>query len=93
MLWVYNDASPEGWKASGAAAAAAAAARAGPGQLSLTPALPSSAADVLLDLGWTLKSPWFQRDIPLSFDILMENMHDPSHVPQSHSGVIVRLAN
>lgn len=32
------------------------------------------------------------QDIPLSFDIIVENLLDPAHVPQSHSGVIVRVA-
>jgi phenylpropionate dioxygenase-like ring-hydroxylating dioxygenase large terminal subunit len=60
-----------------AAAAAAAAVR------------PAAACSELLDQGWELKSPWFQRDIPLSFDVLLENMTDPAHVPQSHHGVVV----
>jgi phenylpropionate dioxygenase-like ring-hydroxylating dioxygenase large terminal subunit len=51
---------------------------------------PAAASTELLDKGWELKSPWFQRDIPLSFDVLLENMTDPAHVPQSHHGVVVR---
>jgi pheophorbide a oxygenase len=76
MLWVFGDPSAEGWKASGAASAAG-------------PTTPSSAFDEMLEGSLAVKSPWFQRDVPLSFETLMENLHDPSHVPQSHSGVIV----
>lgn len=39
--------------------------------------------------GCELKSPWFQRDVPLSYDILLENFTDPAHVPHSHHGVVV----
>lgn len=31
----------------------------------------------------------YQRDLPMGFDLMMENMTDPAHVPQSHHGVIV----
>ena len=63
-----------------AAAAAAAAA-----------ALPAAASPELMQQGWEIKSPWFQRDVPLSYDILLENMTDPAHVPQSHHGVVVSV--
>jgi hypothetical protein len=52
---------------------------------------PAAACSELLDQGWELKSPWFQRDVPLSFDVLLENMTDPAHVPQSHHGIVVSL--
>lgn len=74
MLWVFADSSPEGWKEATAADG--------------TPVRPAAASTELLDKGWELKSPWFQRDIPLSFDVLLENMTDPAHVPQSHHGVV-----
>lgn len=47
-------------------------------------------ADLLMPEGYQLMSPWFQRDVPLSYDILLENFLDPAHVPHSHHGVVVR---
>lgn len=72
MLWVWGDSSPAGWAASSEPGASR----------------PSSLASELAEGGWELKAPWFQRDSPLSYDILLENMTDPSHVPQSHHGVM-----
>lgn len=51
--------------------------------------LPSSASPDVVDKGWEVKTPWFQRDVPLSFDVIMENLTDPAHVAHSHHGVIV----
>lgn len=48
-------------------------------------------AHLLMPEGWEIKSPWFQRDVPLSYDVLFENFLDPSHVPHSHHGVIVSV--
>jgi hypothetical protein len=39
-----------------------------------THAAPTSAAAELVEGRAELKGPWFQRDAPLSYDILMENM-------------------
>ncbi|KAF6259816.1 pheophorbide a oxygenase [Scenedesmus sp. NREL 46B-D3] len=78
MLWVFADSSPEGWREAMAADG--------------TPVRPAAASSELLEQGWELKAPWFQRDVPLSFDVLLENMTDPAHVPQSHHGVVVRSA-
>ncbi|WIA44126.1 hypothetical protein OEZ86_010468 [Tetradesmus obliquus] len=74
MLWVFADSSPEGWAEATAADG--------------TPAPPAAASSELTQQGWEIKSPWCQRDVPLSFDILLENMTDPAHVPQSHHGVV-----
>ena len=52
-------------------------------------ALPAAASPELMQQGWEIKSPWFQRDVPLSYDVLLENFTDPAHVPQSHHGVVV----
>eukprot|EP00878_Enallax_costatus_P007156 GHUV01007500.1.p1 GENE.GHUV01007500.1~~GHUV01007500.1.p1 ORF type:complete len:476 (+),score=90.11 GHUV01007500.1:173-1600(+) len=72
LLWVYADSSPQTWAAASA------------GKLGL----PSSAFPELVDGDWDLKRPWFQRDVPLSFDVVMENATDPAHVAHSHHGVI-----
>eukprot|EP00878_Enallax_costatus_P015580 GHUV01016320.1.p1 GENE.GHUV01016320.1~~GHUV01016320.1.p1 ORF type:complete len:530 (+),score=157.13 GHUV01016320.1:235-1824(+) len=72
LLWVYADSSPPTW-------AAAAAGKLG---------LPPAASPDIVHKGWELKRPWFQRDVPLSFDVIMENLTDPAHVAHSHHGVI-----
>lgn len=72
MLWVFADSSPAGWTQA----------------MSTAAGRPSSCAEELTQKGWTLKAPWFQRDIPLSFDVFLENLTDPAHVPQSHHGVV-----
>jgi pheophorbide a oxygenase len=72
MLWVYADSSPQTW---------AAAEDGGLG-------LPSSASPDITEKDWEVKTPWFQRDVPLSYDVIMENLTDPAHVPHSHHGVI-----
>lgn len=51
--------------------------------------LPSAASPEIVHEGWEVKRPWFQRDVPLSFDVIMENLTDPAHVAHSHHGVIV----
>lgn len=55
----------------------------------LTPALvpgsngaPSSPDEVDLDVRW------FHRDLPVSYDTLVENLVDPTHIPFAHHGVI-----
>ena len=40
------------------------------------------AGDLSVDLG-----RFYVRDMPLPFDILVENIHDQSHVPFAHHGV------
>jgi phenylpropionate dioxygenase-like ring-hydroxylating dioxygenase large terminal subunit len=52
-------------------------------------AVPSTASRELLSGELEVKSPWFQRDVPMSLDTLIENFVDPSHVPHSHHGVVV----
>lgn len=31
--------------------------------------------------------PWYSRELPMSYEFLMENQSDPSHVPFAHHGV------
>lgn len=49
---------------------------------------PAAAPPELLSGDWTLKQDWFQRDAPVPYDALVENIVDPSHVQFSHHGVI-----
>ena len=35
-----------------------------------------------------LASGWFTRDLPYSFDVLMENLADPAHLPFSHHNLM-----
>jgi phenylpropionate dioxygenase-like ring-hydroxylating dioxygenase large terminal subunit len=32
-------------------------------------------------------TPWMARDMPMRWEMLVENVSDPSHVPFSHHGV------
>ena len=49
---------------------------------------PECACPELLSGEFAEKDKWFQRDVPLSYDVLLENFLDPAHVPQSHHGVL-----
>jgi phenylpropionate dioxygenase-like ring-hydroxylating dioxygenase large terminal subunit len=84
LLWVYAD-------ARGPAASQAGSGANGDGTAS-SASSPAPPAQLLMPEDWTIKSPWFQRDIPLSYDVLFENFLDPSHVPHSHHGVVVSVA-
>lgn len=33
-------------------------------------------------------SPWIARDMPMCWEMLVENLSDPAHVPFSHHGVL-----
>jgi phenylpropionate dioxygenase-like ring-hydroxylating dioxygenase large terminal subunit len=35
----------------------------------------------------TFASTWYTRKMPMSWEILMENLTDPSHFPFSHHGI------
>jgi len=77
LLWVYADSTSSSKGSSNGDQAAAAQQPEGP------------SAELLMPEGYQLMSPWFQRDVPLSYDILLENFLDPAHVPHSHHGVVV----
>lgn len=39
------------------------------------------------DLEERLFTPWLARDMPMQWEMLIENLSDPAHVPFSHHGV------
>lgn len=59
------------------------------GDASPAAAQESAAAEVALgpchEEGWTmLGGDWFQRDVLYSYDVALENLFDPSHIPFAH---------
>ncbi|EFN58973.1 hypothetical protein CHLNCDRAFT_137587 [Chlorella variabilis] len=75
MLWVWMEAGP----------GAAAASQLRP--LPLPAELLSSGGDGATPAG-SLLGGWYQRELPLSAEYLLENLLDPSHIHFAHSGVI-----
>ncbi|KAK9840097.1 hypothetical protein WJX74_003218 [Apatococcus lobatus] len=71
LLWIWPDAAPEAFIESAASPVAMCP--------DVTPMQPG---DLSVDLG-----RFYVRDMPLPFDILVENIHDQSHVPFAHHGV------
>ncbi|GBF90562.1 hypothetical protein Rsub_03134 [Raphidocelis subcapitata] len=57
-----------------------------------SPPPPDAAPPVAEEIGregWTLLGgDWFMRDLEYGFDTLHENLHDPSHIPFTHHGIM-----
>lgn len=75
LLWVWMDC------ALGATARASRTPIALPSELRDSPGVDSSSQGVLL-------GDWMMRDLPISWEYLVENLLDPSHVHYAHHGVI-----
>lgn len=81
MLWV--------WPEEGAAGAAAAAASSGPLMTNdLRRRVDELEAAAAVSNGDHPGAPiWYMREMPYSFEVLMENLTDPAHLPFSHHGL------